>query len=297
MHDLLIPFDQLSKRAKLRRIRELGLSKRDWLATRFAGAFMSGFGNQFGMGALTGTYEAAPTWMRHPLLLWASGIIYSGALDPTNSPTTTLRPGLILGLITATGQWTNYSPTATDGSQVAQGVLAVGLPMLNPFDSSAQTKVWGIIIGGPVQASQLIGLDGQARADMAARFVFDDNYIGNTLFPVQKFVTKTADYTVTAADNLTFFDNFGAIAGVNFTLPTLANGLSYNFRCRANQTLTVTSAAGNDMEAKDDLQASSVAFSTGSAMIGGEFQIFSNPAATKWLVRTLSAGANTVTVA
>ncbi len=48
MHDLLIPFDQLSKQAKLRRIRELGLSKRDWLATRFAGAFMSGFGNQFG---------------------------------------------------------------------------------------------------------------------------------------------------------------------------------------------------------------------------------------------------------
>ncbi len=201
-----------------------------------------------------------------------------------------------MGLRTATGEWTNYSPTATDGSQVAQGVLAVGLPMLNPFDSSAQTKVWGIIIGGPVQASQLIGLDGQARADMASRFVFDDNYIGNTLFPVQKFVTKVADYTVTAADNLTFFDTFGAIGAVVFTLPTLANGLAYNFRSRADQNLTVTSAAGNDIEAMNDLAASSVAFSTGGQLIGAEMQVFSNPAATKWLVRNLSAGANTISV-
>lgn len=297
MHDLLqFPFDQLSRRDQTRLLRELGMSRREWLAARNSGAFMSGFGNQFGMGALTGTYEAAPTWLRHPLLLWGQGIVASSAVDPTNSPTTTLRPGLILGQVTATQQWVNYSPTATDGSQVAQAILGVGLPMLNPFDSLPQTKVWGIIIGGPLQAAQLIGLDNQARAQMAWRFIFDDNYLGNGLFPVQKFVTKVADYTVTAADNLTFFDNFGATGAVNFTLPTLANGLCYNFRCRADQSLTVTSAAGDDMEAFNDLTADSVAFSTGSAKVGGEFQIFSNPASNRWLVRTLSAGANTVTV-
>lgn len=258
--------------------------------------FYSGFGNVPGIGSTVETYESAPTWARHPMLLWAPGMFYSGALDPTNTPTTTLRPGLVLGIITATGNWTNYSPTATDGSQVAQGILGVGLPMLDPFTSSVQAKQWGVIVGGPLQAAKLIGLDAQARADMSPRFIFDDNYIGNQWFPVQKFVTKTADYTVLASDNLTFFDNFGASGTVNFTLPTLANGLSYNFRCRADQTLTVTSAAGNDMEAFNDLLASSVSFGSGGAKVGGEFQVFSNPAATRWIVRTLSAGANTVTV-
>lgn len=292
--DLLL--DQLTKRQRRRFVRDkFNLELRDLLHRRYQG-FYSGFGNVPGIGSTVETYEAAPTWARHSFLLWAPGQISSAMVDPTNTPTTTCRPGLVLGIITATGLWTNYSPTATDGSQVAQGVLGVGLPMLDPFTDTTQTKVWGIIVGGPVQASKLIGLDAQARADMSPRFIFDDNYIGNTAFPVQKFVSKTADYTVTASDNLTFFDNSGASGAVNFTLPTLANGLCYNFRVRANQTVTVTSAAGNDMEVFNDATASSVAFSTGGQKIGGEVQVFSTPDSLKWLVRNLSAGTNTITV-
>lgn len=284
----------LTKRQRQQWLREHHGDKR--LSRAVFNGFFSGFGNVPGSGSAVETYEAAPTWARHNFLLWAPGMISSAMVDPTNTPTTTCRPGLLLGKITASGLWTNYSPTATDGSQVAQGVLGVGLPMLDPFTSSTQAKTWGIIVGGPLQAANLIGLDAQARADMAYRFIFDDNLLGNGAFPVQKFVTKTADYTVLAADNGTFFDTFGATGAVNFTLPTLANGLSYNFRNRADQNLTVTSAAGNDMEAFNDLLASSVAFSTGGAKVGGEFQVFSNPAATRWIVRTMSAGANTVTV-
>jgi hypothetical protein len=283
-------------------------SRRQWLRERFgrldrlmsrcvANGFFSGFGNVPGIGSTVETYESAPTWARHSSLLWAPAQISSAAVDPTNTPTTTLRPGLVMGVITASGLWTNYSATATDGSQVAQGILGIGLPMLDPFTSTTQTKVWGMIVAGPLQAAKLIGLDAQARADLANRVIFDDNYLGNALFPVQKFVTKTADYTVLATDNLTSFDNLGAVGAVNFTLPTLANGLCYNFRCRADQNLTVTAAVANTMEALNNLTASSVAFSSGGARIGGEFQIFSNPGATKWLVRTLSAGAATVTVA
>lgn len=286
----------LTKRARRQWLREHHNQQRSLERVAFQG-FYSDFGNVPGIGTTVETYEAAPTWARHPFLLWAPGMISSAMVDPTNTPTTTCRPGLVLGQITSTGEWTNYSVTATDGSQVAKGVLGVGLPMLNPFTSTTQSKQWGIIIGGPLQAAKLIGLDLQARADMALRFIFDDNYLGNALFPVQKWVTKTADYTLVAADNLTNFDNFGATGAVNFTLPTLANGYSFNFRVRADQNLTVTSAAGNDMEALNDLTASSVAFSTGGSRIGGEFQVFSNPGATKWLVRTLSAGASTVTVA
>lgn len=291
-----INFEQFSRRQRRAYYRErFGLDLRDVLSRRYSG-FMSGFGNTFGIGSTVETYEAAPSWARHDKLLWAPAMISSAAVDSTNTPTTTLRPGLVMGIITASGLWTNYSPTATDGSQVAQGILGVGMPMLDPFTDTVQTKLWGMIVGGPVQASQLLGLDLQARADMSPRFIFDDNFIGNVAFPVQKFVTKTADYTVTAADNLTFFDNFGASGAVIFTLPTLANGLSYNFRGRANQNLSVVSAAGNDIEAMNDLTASTLAFSTGGELIGAEVQVFSNPAATKWIARNLSAGANTLTV-
>ena len=51
------------------------------------------------------------------------------------------------------------------------------------------------------------------------------------------------------------------------------------------------------MEALNNLVANSVAFQTGGSIIGGVFKIYSNPAGTKWLVSTASAGANTVTVA
>lgn len=267
---------------------------RDLLSRRFSG-FFSGFGNVPGIGSTVETYESAPTWARHSFLLWAPAQISSAALDPTNTPTTTLRPGLVMGVITATGLWTNYSPTATDGSQVAMGILGVGMPMLDPFTSTTQVKVWGMIVGGPVQAAKLIGLDAQARSDMSPRFIFDDNYLGNGFFPIQKFVTKTADYTVLVTDNGTCFDNIGAVGAVNFTLPAIANGLAYNFRVCADQSVTVTSAEGDNIEAFNDALADSVAFSTGGAKVGGEFQVFSTPGS-KWRVRTMSAGANTVTV-
>lgn len=294
MHDNLL-LDQMTKRQRRLLFRDrFDMELRDLLSRRYSG-FFSGFGNVPGIGSTVETYESAPTWARHSFLLWAPAQISPNAIDPTNTPTTTLRPGLVMGVIAATGLWTNYSPTATDGSQVAAGVLGVGLPMLDPFTNTTQTKVWGIIVGGPLQAAKLLGLDAQARADMSPRFIFDDNYIGNTLFPVQKFVTKTADYTILTTDNLTCFDNRGAVGAVNFTLPAIANGLAYNFRAVADQTITVTSAEGDNIEAFNDAAADSAAFSSGGAKIGGEFQVFSTPYLT-WRLRTLSAGANTVTL-
>lgn len=294
MHDNLI-LDQMTKRQRRLWFRDrFSMELRDLLNRRFSG-FFSGFGNVPGIGSTVETYEAAPTWARHSFLLWAPAQISSAALDPTNTPTTTLRPGLVMGVITATGLWTNYSPTATDGSQVAMGILGVGMPMLDPFTNTTQTKVWGMIVGGPIQAKWLIGLDNQARADLASRFIFDDNYLGNALFPVQKFVTKIADYAVLTTDNLTTFDNTGAVGAVNFTLPAIVNGLSYSFRVVADQSVTVTSTEGDNMEAFNDALADSVAFSTGGAKVGGEFRVYSTPGL-KWRVQTLSAGANTVTV-
>lgn len=257
----------------------------------------SGFLNSPGMGAPVETYDRAVTWGRFELMRYWSAWIYSGALDPTNTPTTNLRSGLVMGIITSTGQWTNYSPTATDGSQVARGVLALALPMLDYFTNTGQNKFAPIYVAGGLKAANIIGLDLQARADLSPNFIFDDNLLGNYRFPTQQFVTKTASYQVLSTDNFVEFDNLGASGAVTFTLPAIANGYCFTFRARAAQNLIVASSEGANMEALNNLVANSVAFQTGSAIIGGVFKIYSNPAGTKWLVSTLSAGANTVTVA
>ena len=82
-----------------------------------------------------------------------------------------------------------------------------------------------------------------------------------------------------------------------FTLPALANGYKFGFRVQADQTITVASAAGDDMVAFNDASADSVAFSTGGAKVGGLVVVYTNPAGTKWIVEDHSAGANTITVA
>lgn len=288
----------LSKRARRQWLRSHG---HDAKAQHHAySGFFSGMGNVPGIGTTVETYEAAPTWARHSFLLWAPGQISSGILDPTNTPTTTIRPGLVLGIITANGSWTNYSPTATDGSQVAQGVLGVGLPMLDPFTNTTLAKVWGVIVGGPIQAAKLIGLDLQARADMSPFFRFDDFAAvpaSNFRYPWYKSASKTAAYQVLASDNFTIFDNVGAAGSVTFTLPAIANGYSFGFRVQADQSVVVASSEGANMVAFNNAVANSVAFSTAGQRIGGAFRVYSNPAGTKWIVVNESAGANGVTVA
>ena len=257
----------------------------------------SQFGNLPGLGAIVETYEQAITFGIAAQLKWWSGYILSTAIDSGNSPTWRLRPGLVLGIQTSTGQWTNYSPTATDGSEVAAGVLAYGMRMQDVITGLNVNKYYAIIIGGNVRGENLLGLDKMARAQMSSRFTFDDNIIGNSWFEWNRFQTKTAAYTVVAADNFSLFDNVGAAGAVTFTLPAIANGFQFGFRVAADQSVTVASAEGANMIAFNNAVANSVAFSTGGARIGGMVVVYTNPAGTKWIVENRSAGANTVTVA
>lgn len=254
--------------------------------------------NPPGISTMQESYEVALSWGPDVKLTWWNpSYISSSTTDPTNTPTTRLRQGLLMGLITSSGQWINYDADNTDGSQIALGVLGYGVNMLDLFTNSAVNKLIPIIIGGPVQAASLVGLDTMARAQMYPRFLFTDSILGNYNFPWKKSVTKTADYTVTAADNGTEFNTLGASGSVTFTLPTLTNGLSYTFYNMANQNMVISSAAGNDIVAMNDLSASTLTFSTGGELIGACVQVYSNMAGTKWLARNLSAGANTMTPA
>lgn len=258
-------------------------------------------GDSYGMvpGLTTAreTYESEFRWGSEFQGVFANGLISGAARDNGNSPTYELRPGLLLGQIISSGKYTNYSPTATDGSEVASAVLLEAIRMQD-FEGNNADRFYAVLVGGPVQGSKILNLDLMARQQMD-KFIFDDIFAipGNHWFPFKRFQTKTAAYTVVANDNYTLFDNVGATAAVTFTLPALANGYLFGFRAQADQTITVASNEGDNMIAFNDASADSVAFSTSGEKIGGVFRVYTNPGATKWIVENVSAGANTVTVA
>ena len=247
-----------------------------------------------GMGSEIFEYEAACTWGPYERL-WVGGAIYSGAVDSGNSPTTTLRMGLVMGKIGSganAGQWTNYSAAATDGSQVAQGVLMFGLRMTNVITGVATARFYAIMISGGVKAANLIGLDSLARNDMRGRFVFDDDIPGRFWYPWKTAATKIADYQILAGDNQTVFDNLGATGTVVLTLPAIANGYLFGLRCKASQVLRFTSAEGGNI-ISDTLTRSSVS----ATAIGGGVLVYSNLAGTAWEVQNISSYNQVITSA
>ena len=200
-----------------------------------------------GIGTVAESVDTNIFWGTAGQLKWgAPGEISANALDPTNSPTWRLRSGLIMARLTASNQWINYSASGTDGSQNAQGVLATPIRMQDVLTGSDTAKYFAICIGGNLKAANLIGLDAQARIQMSGQFTFDDQFVaypnGWYWGPYPRFTAKTANYTITAADNFTEFNNTGAGGEVDFTLPAIAPGLVFGFRAIADFTFKVISA-------------------------------------------------------
>ncbi|MES2792741.1 MAG: head decoration protein [Planctomycetota bacterium] len=258
-----------------------------------------GYGNgEPGLTSALSTAESNIFWGTDPtkLVQYDTVDIVSTAVDAGNTPTTLLRAGLVLGKVAATGQYTTYSATATDGSQQAVAVLPLEINMLDPYQGTVQNRVAAVVICGPVRASALANLDNFARQQLTAQgFLFDDVRTGGYGIPFIRVVNKAADYTVTVADNDTLFT---ASAAVNFTLPTLAAGLNYSFYNLADSNLTITASTGDTIITDGDAAADSVAFSTSSHKIGGGVRFVANADASKWLTFFQGAApANVVTVA
>lgn len=230
------------------------------------------------------TYEAEFRWGSEFQGVFANALISGSTIDSGNTPTWELRPGLLLGQQIATGKYTNYSPTATDGSEVAAAILIEAL-RVQDFSGNAVDRFYAVLVGGPVQAAKVLNLDNQARAQMN-KFIFDDifNVQGNNQFPWKRFQTKTAAYTLVATDNLTHFDNLGAAGSVTITLPAIANGYYFGFHALAAQTFQVTSNEGGNIVGSTATQTN-----VSVTAIGGGFAVYSNAAGTKWIVENMSS--------
>ena len=209
-------------------------------------------------------------------------VLVSTAVDAGMTPTTLLRRGLLLGKVTASGKYKQYDPTATDGSQVAAGILLDDTNMLDGTGTAAD-KAARMVWFGYVKAAQVYNLNALARRQLANRIFFDDGLV-NPDAVVQQVIAKTADYTVVAAtDNNAIFTNQGASGAVIFTLPAIARGLKFTFYSEAAQNITITAGTADTIVTHNDLAADSIALSTSNRQIGGSVTVVANADGTKWL--------------
>lgn len=80
-----------------------------------------------------------------------------------SSTASAMVPGTVLGKVTASGEYVAYSNAASDGSEVAAGILYRGVP-----DSAADQFAVGIMRHAEVKKDELTGLDAAGEADLKA---------------------------------------------------------------------------------------------------------------------------------
>lgn len=230
-------------------------------------------------------------------ILRQDAVIVSTAVDATNTPTSYLRKGLVLGRVTASGKLKEWNPDGSDGSEIAVGVLDLDVDML---EYGAAADAWcRFAVRGPIKAGSirvegtLLGssTDGYlARRQLhAAGFVFDDDPQGFKAGLTKRVQTKATDYTVVAADN---GSQFHAItANATFTLPALVPGLSFDFVRASGHNLVVASAEGDNIIVGNDLSADSITYSTANNLIGARVKVESMyvNGTLKWLAEIVPA--------
>ena len=222
--------------------------------------------------------------------------ILSTETDAGNTNLTeTLRGGLVMAVLDSGGKAVLYDPDANDGSQCAVGILPRHLDM-NDDLGTVEDKFSFLIINGLIQESAVLNLDDQAKATLVRQGMrFDDWPDGAAYLVHPKCVSlHITDYTIVAADNGKLF--VASAADCDFTLPTIAVGLSFEFIQTADFELKVTGAATTVMTF-NNAAATSVAFTTASEQIGAHLRVSAiniGPTTLKWMVEILSTGTLTV---
>ena len=148
---------------------------------------LGGFGVP-GVGALDQTYEQEVLWggdNGKGLALFKSAVIDGAARDAGNTPTTVLRPGLLLGKVTATGKLKQWDNAALDGTETVYGVLLEQLRMTDE-DGNNVDRVVRVLVWGPIKVGALLiqgatfkghADESAARTELKAKnFMLDDEY-------------------------------------------------------------------------------------------------------------------------
>ncbi|MGH9931697.1 MAG: head decoration protein, partial [Pyrinomonadaceae bacterium] len=261
---------------------------------------MSGFGGFAipgqGSASMTTEREIIAQGFDSRQCVFKSIVVDGASRDAGNTPTTVLRPGLLLAKETSSGQYSEWDADASDGSQYLGAVLWKEL-RAQDFDATNIDRHFTAIVGKAVlQASRLLiqGTAFTSHADQylarrqlfAGGFVLDDDPFSYLAGQGDRFetVTGTSD-TITADQNgMTLF--YSSVSAVAITLPTLAPGLEFRFVRTADEEMVVASAGSNDdIICGGDAGADSVTWTTASQHIGAQVRFRSAYVATtlKWL--------------
>lgn len=100
---------------------------------------------------------------------------------------------------------------------------------------------------------------------------------------LQTAASKTADYTVAAADNMKHLDNTGASGSVTFTLPAVASsaGMSLWVHHVADQAVVITAPSGT-LVGTNNAGRTTYTSGTGGQRIGCNYYLYCNGA--KWML-------------
>ena len=210
--------------------------------------------------------------------LWKSAIISGTARDDANTPTTLLRPGLLMGELDSGGEYEEWDADVATGTQNIAGILDAEL-RAQDFDATNQDREFRLLVArAPVKARKLL-IQGSAfighvdeylarRQLAAAGFILDDDPFGYKAGMGNRVarVTGTTD-TLTADENGTtlFYSN---AASVTVTLPAIKAGLEYTLVREGDEEFIVTSPTADNVIVINDLSADSITFTTATNHIG-----------------------------
>jgi hypothetical protein len=208
------------------------------------------------------------------------------ARDNGNTPTTVLRPGLLMGIVTSTRKWKQWDPNATDGTEHIAGVLMYASQTQSNGADADRWFGYAMVRGGLKAACLIIpgsaspGINGSANElfvrallTQSGRFILDDEFQGSPFGGWQRVVAKTANYTLVEADNNTLFTNTGATGAVTFTLPTPRLGFRCGFFVAADQNVTVTGTPANSLVVLNNASATNVVVGTAGEKVGAMLEV------------------------
>lgn len=274
-----------------------------------------------GLGTSQETAERTFLWGKHEQVLFRSIVLLSTSTDNGNSPNTTIRTGMILSQYnvgTNSNEWVPYKSNATDGSQIAAGILAFDVKMTNT-QNVVGNRVAVAVVGGPIKANQLLrnapvqasttltGIDPQARAQLGYFCKFDDQLNPNSN-PWQNVVTKgsagvAGTYSVLASDSGTeFTTTTGDTTSTTFTLPALLDansnpvckGCIFRFYNTVDLNMVIAASGSDKIVVLNDDSHSTATFSTSSQKKGALLEIRTDDTGTKWLGTVLNGATVTM---
>lgn len=126
------------------------------------------------------SFAAKLDWLINPDTAEVRAVQLDAAISDSGSGNADLvRSGLVLGKVTASGKYKQYSDAAMDGTETAVCVLLHPLWKKDVFNGALVSPIFAAaVIRGVVDGSKLVGIDANGRTDLKAAgkgFLFVDD--------------------------------------------------------------------------------------------------------------------------